>query len=60
MELHFWLIPLLALAVIAIAVFYAVVSRTGGDGTRGSGRTMVDKPEQEEKEKPNVGWNYYR
>jgi len=58
MGLHFWLIPLVAILAVAVVIFYFIIKRTGGPGVRGTGRTMVDKPEEEPKS--NAGWNYYR
>jgi len=46
--LHVWLIPALILVVLIIAIFYLVVKFKGGSGTRTHGRTVVDKPVDEE------------
>ncbi|HET7624872.1 MAG TPA: hypothetical protein VFM25_06355 [Verrucomicrobiae bacterium] len=46
--LHFWLIPAIAIAIIILWSFYATVKNRGGSGIRSEGRTMVDKPAEEE------------
>jgi hypothetical protein len=46
--LHWWLLPGLAILVIAVAAFYLTVRLTGGSGVRTDGRTMVDKPDEDE------------
>ena len=48
MVLHFWLIPALAILAAGIAVFYLAVRLTGGTGVRTDGRTVVDKPVEDE------------
>lgn len=56
--MEFWLIPVLAMAVAGVAIFYMVIRHQGGSGARNDGETHVDKPAPE----PNreVGWNYYK
>jgi len=58
MELHFWLIPIMAILIASIAVFYVVIQRTGGSGVRNEGRTVFDKPVKKEEEAKG-DWNYY-
>jgi uncharacterized membrane-anchored protein YhcB (DUF1043 family) len=48
MVLHFWLIPALAILVAGIGVLYLAVRLTGGSGVRTDGRTVVDKPVDDE------------
>jgi hypothetical protein len=48
MVLHFWLIPALAILVVGIGVLYLAVKLTGGSGVRTDGRTVVDKPIEDE------------
>ena len=58
MGMEFWLIPVLAMAVAAVAIFYMVIRHQGGSGARADGETVVDKPPTEENR--SVGWNYYK
>lgn len=58
MGMEFWLIPVLAVAVAGVAVFYMVIRRDGGSGARGDGQTVVDKPAHEPDQR--TGWNYYK
>ena len=51
--LHVWLIPALAIAAVAVAVFYVLVRFTGGSGVRTEGRTLLHKQEQEENLPPD-------
>ena len=44
MVLHFWLIPALVILFLAVGLFYLLVRFTGGSGVRTDGRTVVDKP----------------
>jgi hypothetical protein len=46
--LHVWLIPALVVLVVAVILFYLVLKAAGGSGARTDGRTVVDKPMQEE------------
>jgi len=57
MELHFWLIPLMAIVVAGIAVFYLFIRRSGSSGVRSESRTLLDKPAKEDEVK--AGWNFY-
>ena len=45
--LNWWLIPLLVLLALVIWSFYVVVKHQGGSGVRQEGRTLVDKPDDE-------------
>ncbi len=45
--LHVWLIPALLLALLVVAGFYLVVRSTGGSGDRSEGRTVFDKPDDD-------------
>jgi hypothetical protein len=56
--MEFWLIPVLAMVVAAVGVFYMVIRHQGGSGSRDDGQTVVDKPSKEET--PQAGWNYYK
>ena len=58
MGMEFWLIPVLAMIIAGVAIFYMILSRQGGSGARGDGHTVVDKPTN--KKTPQVGWNYYK
>jgi len=58
MGMEFWLIPVLAMLVAGVAVFYMVIRHQGGSGARGEGHTVVDKPAVEQKSQ--AGWNYYK
>ena len=58
MGMEFWLIPVLAMIIAAVAVFYMVIRHQGGSGSRDDGHTVVDKPSTEEN--PQASWNYYK
>jgi hypothetical protein len=45
--LHWWLIPLLVAMLALLWAFYMVLKRYGGSGVRTEGRTLVDKPDEE-------------
>ena len=45
--LHVWLIPALVILLLVLVVFYLVVKYQGGSGARTEGRTLVDKPDEE-------------
>jgi len=49
MGLHFWLLPCLAILFIAIWIFYMAMKHTGGPGIRTDGRTVLDKPVDDER-----------
>jgi hypothetical protein len=59
MGMEFWLIPVLAMLVAGVAIFYMIIRHQGGSGYRADGQTLVDKPTKEE-ETPQAGWNYYK
>jgi hypothetical protein len=46
--LHWWLIPVFAVLLVAVWAFYLAVKRSGGAGVRTDGRTLVDHPEPEQ------------
>jgi len=45
--LHWWLIPALLVFAVLLWAFYALLKRQGGSGVRTDGRTLVDKPDDE-------------
>jgi hypothetical protein len=47
----------LAMIVAGVAVFYMIIRREGGSGSRADGHTVVDKPTEETRQ---AGWNYYK
>ena len=59
MGMEFWLIPVLAMFVAGVAIFYMVIRHQGGSGARGDGQTVVDKPANEPNQQ-QAGWNYYK
>ena len=46
--LHVWLLPLLAILALVLLGFYLIVRFRGGSGIRTEGRTVVDKPDDED------------
>jgi len=50
--LHVWLIPALGVFVILLAAFYLLVRATGGPGVRSEGRTVHDKPFEDDNPPP--------
>jgi hypothetical protein len=46
--LHLWLIPALAVLVVAFWGFYLVVRSRGGTGARTDGQKLVDRPDENE------------
>ncbi len=46
--LHIWLIPALIILAALLAAFYLLLKFSGGSGTRTHGKTVVDKPQDEE------------
>jgi hypothetical protein len=46
--LHWWLLPLMAVISVGVWSFYLAIRLTGGPGVRTDGRTVVDKPVEEE------------
>ena len=45
--LHWWLIPLLVAMIVLLWAFYMILGHHGGTGVRTEGRTLVDKPDEE-------------
>lgn len=45
--LHWWLIPALLVLVALLWSFYVLIKYQGGPGVRTEGRTLVDKPDEE-------------
>lgn len=58
MGMEFWLIPVLAMFIAGVAIFYVIIRSQGGSGARADGHTRVDKPVSEEGLKGE--WNYYK
>ena len=48
MGLHFWLIPALGVFAVAVGIFYLAIRLTGGSGIRTDGRTVIDKPVEDD------------
>ena len=46
--LHVWLMPLLVILLVVICAFYLLMKSRGGTGVRTEGRTVVDKPAEED------------
>ena len=46
--LHWWLLPALVILFMAIVVFYVSIKCAGGSGVRTDGRTLLDKPVEED------------
>lgn len=58
MGMEFWLIPVLAMLIAGVMIFYMILRHHGGSGVRAEGHTVVDKPPGEEI--TQCGWNYYK
>jgi hypothetical protein len=58
MGMEFWLIPVLAMIVAGVTIFYLVIKHDGGSGARGDGQTVLDKPAPQQHQKAE--WNYYK
>lgn len=58
MGMEFWLIPVLAMLVAGVAIFYMVIRHGGGSGARAEGYTVLDKAPPEQSR--HVGWNFYK
>jgi hypothetical protein len=58
MGMEFWLIPVIAMVVGGVAIFYMIIRREGGSGARAQGHTVVDKPSNETPR--SADWNYYK
>ena len=50
--LHVWLIPALIVFLLSVVGFYLVLKYRGGSGVRTAGRTVVDKPMEDEDPPP--------
>ncbi len=59
MGMEFWLIPVLAMLIAGVAIFYMVIRHSGGTGARADGQTVLDKAAPPEQHR-QVGWNYYK
>jgi len=46
--LHVWLVPALIIAALVLIGFYVILKFAGGSGVRTEGRTLVDKPPEDE------------
>jgi len=46
--LHVWLVPALIIAAVVLIGFYVILKFAGGSGVRTEGRTLVDKPPEDE------------
>jgi hypothetical protein len=46
--IDWWLIPVLLVFSVVLWALYVLVSRRGGSGERTDGRTLVDKPDEED------------
>ena len=46
--LDWWLFPLLVAMGLVLWIFYATMRNRGGSGVRTDGRTLVDKPDDDE------------
>lgn len=58
MGMEFWLIPVLAMIIAGVTIFYMVIRHHGGSGDRAEGHTVMDKPPTEPNQQ--AGWNYYK
>jgi hypothetical protein len=58
MGMEFWLIPVIAIAIAGVAIFYMVIRSQGGSGARDDGQTVMDKPAAPQN--TQAGWNYYK
>ena len=50
--LHVWLIPAVAVFCFVLVCLYLVIKRRGGSGVRSEGKTLVDKPGEDEDPPP--------
>jgi hypothetical protein len=50
--LHVWLIPALILLILILTIFYLAIRSKGGSGVRTEGRTVHDKPTEEDNPPP--------
>ena len=47
--LDVWLIPALLILVVALVAFYLLMKFAGGSGVRSDGRTLFDRPDDEDR-----------
>ncbi len=52
--LHIWLIPVLVIMAIILFAFFYAMKFKGGSGVRTSGRTVVEKPVEEDDDTPGT------
>ena len=50
--LHLWLVPLLIVLVLIVAILYLAVRNKGGGGVRTEGRTVHDRPTDDDNPPP--------
>jgi hypothetical protein len=50
--LDVWLIPALVVLGLVLGIFFLVIRSKGGSGVRTQGRTVVDKPVEEDNPPP--------
>jgi hypothetical protein len=50
--LHWWLLPAMGILGLVFWVFYLTIKYKGGSGVRTEGRTLVDKPTDEDEPPP--------
>jgi len=50
--LHIWLIPALLIFAVAVGGFYLLIKFKGGSGVRTEGKTVVDKPMDDDNPPP--------
>jgi hypothetical protein len=58
MGMEFWLIPVLAMLVAGVGIFYMIIRHHGGTGARADGHTVLDKTPPEQSR--HASWNYYK
>jgi hypothetical protein len=46
--LHIWLIPALAVLILLLSGLYLLIRFKGGSGVRTEGKTMLDKPGEDQ------------
>ena len=46
--LDYWLVPLIVILGVVVWAFYVLMIRQGGKGVRTEGRTLLDKPSEED------------
>ncbi len=45
--LDYWLIPAVIVLVVVLWAFYLLIRNQGGPGVRTEGRTLLDKPDED-------------